>query len=73
MQYAYGPSIVLFTLGIRAVLFPLNYLQISSSQKSIALNPKLQEIREKYPDNKELQGQMTALLYQETEVRHSVV
>jgi YidC/Oxa1 family membrane protein insertase len=58
----------LFTLGIRAILFPLNYLQLSSSQKSIALNPKLAEIREKYPDNKELQGQMTALLYQETEV-----
>lgn len=68
IENAYGPSIILFTLGVRAILFPLNYLQLSSSQKSIALNPKLKEIKEKYPDNKELQGQMTALLYQEAEV-----
>ena len=33
-----------------------------------ALNPKVQEIKEKYADNKDLQNQMTALLYQETKV-----
>ena len=34
-----------------------------------ALNPKVQEIKEKYAGNKDLQNQMTALLYQETKVR----
>lgn len=33
-----------------------------------ALNPKVAEIKEKYADNKDLQNQMTALLYQETKV-----
>lgn len=36
-----------------------------------ALNPKVQEIKEKYADNKDLQNQMTALLYQETKVTDS--
>lgn len=62
----HGPSIILFTVFIRTVLFPLNYQQIASTQKTQALNPKVQEIREKYANNKDLQNQMTALLYQET-------
>lgn len=33
-----------------------------------ALNPKVAEIKEKYADNKDLQNQMVALLYQETKV-----
>lgn len=33
-----------------------------------SLTPKVQEIKEKYPDNKDLQNQMTALLYQEAKV-----
>lgn len=68
IEHAYGPSIILFTIFVRAVLFPLNYQQIASTQMVTALNPKVQEIREKYPDNKELQAQMTALLYQEAKV-----
>lgn len=68
VQNAYGPSIILFTCIIRLILFPVNYQQISTTQKSSSLNPKIAEIRERYPNNKELQGQMTALLYEETEV-----
>lgn len=33
-----------------------------------ALAPKVLEIKTKYADNKDLQNQMTALLYQETKV-----
>lgn len=68
IENAYGPSIILFTFLVRSILFPLNYQQIASTQKTQALTPKLQEIREKYANNKDLQNQMTALLYQETKV-----
>lgn len=68
IQNAYGPSIVLFTLMVRLLVFPLNFQQLASSQKTMALNPMIAEIREKYPDNKEIQQQMVALLYQETQV-----
>jgi membrane protein insertase Oxa1/YidC/SpoIIIJ len=46
----------------------LNFQQLASTQKTQALNPKVQEIREKFPDNKEMQNQLVALLYQETKV-----
>lgn len=68
LENAYGPSIILFTLSVRILLFPLSYNQLASTQRTQALAPKVTEIREKYPDNKELQQQMTALLYQETNV-----
>ena len=53
---------------IRLLLFPLTYQQLASSQKTLALNPKIKEIQAKYGDNKDLQNQMVALLYQETKV-----
>lgn len=68
IKNAYGPSIILFTILIRILIFPLSYQQIASTQMTQALNPKVQEIKEKYADNKDLQNQMTALLYQETKV-----
>lgn len=71
MKNAYGPSIILFTILIRILIFPLSYQQIASTQMTQALNPKVQEIKEKYADNKDLQNQMTALLYQETKVPDS--
>jgi YidC/Oxa1 family membrane protein insertase len=58
----------MFTVFVRLVLFPLNYRQIASTQKTQALTPKVQEIKEKYGNNKELQNQLTALLYQESKV-----
>lgn len=67
IKNAYGPSIVLFTIIIRLLLFPVTYQQLASSQKSLALSPKIAEIKEKYP-NKELQNQVIALLYQESNV-----
>lgn len=68
VERAYGPAIILFTILIRILLFPLTYNQLASSQKTLALSPKITEIKQKYADNRELQNQMTALLYQETKV-----
>jgi YidC/Oxa1 family membrane protein insertase len=68
IKEAYGPSIIIFTIIVRLLLAPLTYQQQESSQRTLALNPRLAEIREKYGDNKDMQNQMTALLYQETKV-----
>jgi len=68
VKNAYGPSIVLFTVGIRTLLFPLLYTQLKSTEKTRALQPKITEIKEKYPNDQNLQNQLTALLYQESEV-----
>ena len=67
VEHAYGPSIVLFTVLVRLLLFPVTYLQLASSQKTLALAPKLAEIKAKYED-KNIQNQLIASLYQETNV-----
>lgn len=68
IENAYGPSIILFTILVRMVLLPLNYQQLLSSQKTQALSPKIAEIKMKFPDDKNIQNQMVAALYQETQV-----
>jgi YidC/Oxa1 family membrane protein insertase len=44
----YGWAIILLTVLLRIVLFPLNHKSISSMQKMQVLNPKMQAIRAKY-------------------------
>jgi membrane protein insertase Oxa1/YidC/SpoIIIJ len=68
LNNAYGPSIVLFTVFVRCALLPLNYQQLVASQKTLALTPKIQEIKEKFASNKDTQNKMVALMYQETKV-----
>jgi YidC/Oxa1 family membrane protein insertase len=68
LKNAYGPSIILFTCVVRLMVLPLNFRQISSTQATSALAPKMKEIKEKYPDDKDLQNQLTALLYEEAKV-----
>lgn len=66
VKNAYGPSIMLFTLFVRMILLPLNYKQIASSQQTQAMQPKIKEIKEKYPDP-DVQNQLVAMLYQESQ------
>lgn len=44
----YGWAIILMTLAIRIVLFPLNHKSVVSMQRMQELNPKIQGIRQKY-------------------------
>ena len=68
LKEAYGPSIILFTCLVRLCVLPLNFRQIKSSSSTAALQPKLKEIKEKFPDNKELQNQLSAMVFQEAKV-----
>lgn len=61
----YGIAIVILTLLVRALLFPLQMKSIKSAAKMRELQPKMKELQEKYKDNpQEYQKRMMAL-YQE--------
>jgi YidC/Oxa1 family membrane protein insertase len=69
IEQAYGPSIILFTLALKLLTFPLNKQQIESTTKMQAIQPAAKKLQEKYRDrdparlNQELQK-----LYAENEV-----
>jgi YidC/Oxa1 family membrane protein insertase len=49
----YGIAIILLTLLVRAIMFPLGRKQALSAQKMQMLQPQLKELQEKYKDDKE--------------------
>ena len=57
----YGVAIILFTLLIKALLFPLNYKSQKSIIRQQRLQPLLQEIQTKYANDKEKQSMETML------------
>lgn len=65
---AYGLSIVLFTLIVKAFTFPLNYRQMESTMKMQAIAPKLKQVQADYKDNPTVMQQMTADLYKKQNV-----
>jgi YidC/Oxa1 family membrane protein insertase len=61
----YGVVIIVFSILIRLLLWPLSVPQIKSSQKMKLLQPKITEIREKYPEDQQRQQMETMNLYRE--------
>ena len=59
----WGLSILLLTLVIKVVFFPLTQKAFLSGKKMQALNPLIKELKEKYKDNPQLQGQETMKLF----------
>jgi YidC/Oxa1 family membrane protein insertase len=64
----YGVGIILLTIIIKILLWPLSKKSASSTAKMGALQPKLQEIQAKYKDNPQKLNQETAALYKEAGV-----
>ncbi|HYE59757.1 MAG TPA: YidC/Oxa1 family membrane protein insertase [Candidatus Kapabacteria bacterium] len=63
-----GVVILLLTIIIKAILYPLTSSSIKS-QKSLAdLQPKLEELKKKYKDNQQMMAQETMKLYKENKV-----
>lgn len=60
-----GLSIILLTVLIRLILYPLISSQIKASKKMQTINPKLAEIRERYKGNNTMISQETMRLYKE--------
>lgn len=65
---SYGLSLIVFTIIIKTILFPLSIHQQKSMAKTAGLQPKMQEIQRKYRNNKEKQSQELMKLYKEEKV-----
>ena len=59
----YGVAIILLTLLVRMLMFPLGRKQAMSAKKMQDLQPHMKEIQEKYKDDKERQTKETWALY----------
>lgn len=64
----WGFSIIILTLVVRGVLFPLTKAQYTSMAKMRLLTPKMQELRERYGDDRQKLGQETMRLYKTEKV-----
>lgn len=65
---SYGYSIIIFTMLIKVVTFPLNYKQIESTTKMQMIAPKLKEIQKKYANDPQEQQQLITKLYADNNV-----
>lgn len=64
----YGLSIILFTLIVKTLLFPLNYQQIKSTTQMQAIQPKVAAIRAKFPADPNAMNTAIAKLYQDEQL-----
>jgi YidC/Oxa1 family membrane protein insertase len=60
----YGIAIILLTVVVRLLMFPLSRKQAVSAKRMQDLQPQLMALREKYKDDKEKIGRETLALYQ---------
>jgi len=64
----YGVAIIVLTLGLRFLLFPLGVKQIKSMQAMQALQPEIKKLQAKYKGNKQKAQEETMRLYKEAGV-----
>ena len=64
----YGVAIILLTILIKIILHPLSKKSQESTAKMGALSPRIEEIKNKYPDNPEAQNAAMAKLYREEKI-----
>ena len=66
--YSWGWAIILFTVMVKLITFPLNLTQIRGMQAQKDLQPRLQELQKKYGKDREKLAQEQMKLYQEAGV-----
>jgi YidC/Oxa1 family membrane protein insertase len=64
----YGFAIIIFTIIVRAALFPLTLKQYKSTGEMQKVQPLLQEVQRKYANDKEKLNEETMKLYQEHKI-----
>ncbi|MDS1029834.1 YidC/Oxa1 family membrane protein insertase [Bacillota bacterium LX-D] len=64
----YGFAIILFTVFIKLLLFPLTSIQVKSMRAMQELQPKLKEIQTKYKNDQQKAQQAMMELYQKNKV-----
>lgn len=60
-----GIVVILFTILIKVILFPLSQKSVRSQLEMKKIQPAIDEIKEKYKDNKQEQALKTMALYKE--------
>ncbi len=64
----FGLAIVVLTIIIKLILYPLSVMALHSQLAMQRLQPKLQEIQKKHKDDKEAQGRATLELYRDEKI-----
>jgi len=64
----FGVAIILLTVTIRALLFPIAHRQFASMARMRVVQPKMKAIQEKFKDDKQRQQQEIMKLYKEERV-----
>ena len=64
----YGVAIILLTILIKTLIYPLTYKQMASMRKTIELQPKIKAIQEKHKNDKEKANAGVMELYKEHKV-----
>lgn len=64
----FGLAIILLTIIIRLVLYPVSVKALNSQKALQKLQPQLQEIQKKYKDDKEAQAKETLELYRKENI-----
>lgn len=65
---SYALAIVLITIIIKLILFPLNQKQIKSTKNMQLVQPKIQEINAKYANNPQKKSEEMMKIYQENNI-----
>jgi YidC/Oxa1 family membrane protein insertase len=65
---AWGVSIIMMTVIIKVLTFPLTKTQLESTNKMQAIQPAVKELQAKYQSNPEVMNQKIAELYQQNEL-----
>ncbi len=68
MGLSFGLAIILITIIIKTLFWPITHKSSVSMKKMSALQPKMKEINEKYKDNQQLRSQKIMELYRENKV-----
>lgn len=68
VPYAFGFAIILFTVLVRLLTYPLNAQQIKSSKAMQELQPRMKELQDKHKNDREGLAQAQMKLYQEAGV-----
>lgn len=65
ISHSYGVAIILLTILVRVLLYPLSHKQLVSMKKMQQIQPRLKTLQEKYKDDKQKLNQEVMKLYRE--------
>ncbi len=65
IPYSYGWAIVVFTIAIKVVTFPLTLKQLQSTKAQQEIQPKLRELQEKYGKDRQKMSEEQMKLYKD--------